>query len=222
MFKPDSPLINFLGKMTDLILLNLLAVILCIPVFTFGAVKTSMLYGIDKIMKDEEGSVFATFFLQIKEEFKRTTAIWLMYLFFAGVTLFDLRIMLRSELGGFSKALTAVFLALFVLETVVCFGSLGWSYKFNDNIRVTLKNALLISLLNLPKMLIVAALEVVPWLLLLFVDASIGMIVFFYGLIGISLTTVVEVLVFRNIHKPFLEKFDDNDDNGDSDDDEEE
>lgn len=207
MFKPDSPLINTLGKASDFVILNVLALILSIPIFTFGAVKTSLLYGIDKIIKDEEGAVVATFFLQFKEEFKRSSAIWLMYLFVAGVTLFDSRIMLKSNIGMVGSVLTAVFLVLFVVETMVCFGGLAWSARFNDNIKTTIKNAFLVSLLNLPLMLIVVVLEVAPWVIISVIDYSIGNVFLFYGFIGISLTTAAETLLFRKVYKPLLEKF---------------
>lgn len=43
-FDLDSPLMNVLNKMADLMWLNILTLICCIPVITAGAALTSMHY----------------------------------------------------------------------------------------------------------------------------------------------------------------------------------
>lgn len=206
MFKIDSPLMNFLFKAADFVILNILAVIISLPVFTIGAVKTSLLYGIDKILKDEEGSVVATFFIQFKDEFKRSSAIWLMYVFLGGITIMDIIIMKNYELGMFSNIMIAIFLAMFTIETIVVIASLGWTYKFKDNTKTTIKNGFFVALLKLPMFFIMALMEAAPVVLLFLVTESFPIVIFVYGIMGISIVNAIEVKILNHAFKSFVEK----------------
>jgi len=52
-FNLDSPLMRFMTKLADLMILNLLFLITCIPVITIGAAWTSLYYVTLKMVKDE-------------------------------------------------------------------------------------------------------------------------------------------------------------------------
>ena len=54
-FNLDSPVMNALNKMADLIWLNILTLICCIPVITIGASLTALNYVTLKLVRDEEG-----------------------------------------------------------------------------------------------------------------------------------------------------------------------
>ncbi len=53
LFNLDSPLMRALGKMADLMWLNILTMVCCIPVFTIGASLTALHYMALKIVRDE-------------------------------------------------------------------------------------------------------------------------------------------------------------------------
>ena len=79
-FALDSPLMNGLSKLADLIWLNILATICCIPIITIGASLTALHYVVLKMVKDEEGYITRSFFKSFKENFKQATLMWLMLL----------------------------------------------------------------------------------------------------------------------------------------------
>ena len=56
-FVIDSPLMRFLARIGDLILLNLIFVISCIPVITAGAAISSLYAVAMKLVRGEEPSV---------------------------------------------------------------------------------------------------------------------------------------------------------------------
>lgn len=60
-FDLDSPLMNVLNKMADLMWLNILTLICCIPVITAGAALTSMHYVALKIVRNEESYITRSF-----------------------------------------------------------------------------------------------------------------------------------------------------------------
>ena len=53
-FDLDSPLMQFLNKMADLLWLNILTFICCIPIVTIGASLTAMHYMALKMVGNEE------------------------------------------------------------------------------------------------------------------------------------------------------------------------
>ena len=76
-FDLDSPLMNVLNKMADLMWLNILTLICCIPVITAGAALTSMHYVALKIVRNEESYITRSFFKSFKTNFRQATLIWL-------------------------------------------------------------------------------------------------------------------------------------------------
>ena len=54
-FNMDSPIMRFLSRVCDLIILNLLAIACCIPIVTAGASITALFSVTLKMVKGEEG-----------------------------------------------------------------------------------------------------------------------------------------------------------------------
>lgn len=61
LFNYDNPVWRFIGKLGDLVLLNLLWLICCIPVFTAGAATTAVYYVTLKLVRDDDGSTIKSF-----------------------------------------------------------------------------------------------------------------------------------------------------------------
>ena len=84
-FDLDSPLMNVLNKMADLMWLNILTLICCIPVITAGAALTSMHYVALKIVRNEESYITRSFFKSFKTNFRQATLIWLLLMLVAAI-----------------------------------------------------------------------------------------------------------------------------------------
>ena len=69
-FSMDNAFFRFVGKVTDLVWLNILTLICCIPIFTMGAAFTAMYHVLIKIAIKEEGVVTRPFFREFKANFK--------------------------------------------------------------------------------------------------------------------------------------------------------
>ena len=79
-FNLDSTFMKYANKFADLMFLNIVAIVFCIPIFTIGASLTAMHTMVLKIYRDEESYVIKGFFKAFKENFKQATIIWLLYL----------------------------------------------------------------------------------------------------------------------------------------------
>lgn len=150
-FNYDNPVWRFIGKFFDIMILNLLWVVCSIPIFTIGASTTAVYYVTLKLVRDEEGSTFHSFFKSFKENFKQATAIWLIMLAIGAVIVFDLYFFIRvqtaastlrtvmvSIFGGFAIIYLAVLLFVFPLQS-----------KFYNPVRRTLFNAFFMSIRHL-------------------------------------------------------------------------
>ena len=89
LFDMDSPLMIGLNKMADLMILNLLTILCCLPVVTVGASLTAMHYMVIKLIRNEESYVVKGFFRSFKQNLRQGTIIWLLQLFVIIVLGFD-------------------------------------------------------------------------------------------------------------------------------------
>lgn len=143
-FGTDGYLQNVFVKVRDLAILNLCFVAGCIPVVTIGAALTA-LYSVNlRMVRGEEGSVFADYRKAFRENFRQGTKIWLLLLALAG--LFAVDFWALNQLSG------AFCFVLKILLGVLCFVVLAaaqyvfaYAARFSDPMGVVLKNALIIS-----------------------------------------------------------------------------
>ena len=76
----DNIFIRILSRIFDLIVLNILWVVFCLPIVTIGA-STTALYSVTlKMVVNEEGYLIRDFWRAFKRDFKQSTSIWLLLL----------------------------------------------------------------------------------------------------------------------------------------------
>ena len=197
-FALDSPLMRFLNRMSDLLLLNFLMILCCIPVITIGAAFTAMYYVLIKMVRGDEGYLVKGFFKSFKQNFRQATLLWLLMLLIVAVYVGDFLIFTYSGLE-FPKAVVVLVMAIaiFVLVTAVyVFPVLS---RFDNTIKNTLKNAFFMAYLNLPKTLAMIILWSLPILTLLFVPQY-GIVVIMFG---ISLPAYLSAFICNGIFKKF-------------------
>lgn len=151
-FSLDGPLYSFLSKMADFLILNVLFIVCSLPVFTIGASYTAMSYVTLKMKEGDEGYVFKSFFKSFKENFRQGTGMWMICLAVGFVLGIDLYILHNGEGTYVSVMKVAVLAAL-----VVWFMVVSWAFpllsRFVNTVKVTLHNALLLSMGNAPRAL---------------------------------------------------------------------
>ncbi|MBQ9550187.1 MAG: YesL family protein [Lachnospiraceae bacterium] len=196
LFSYEGPLISFLERLADLLILNLIFIICCIPVFTAGAALTALSTITRKMAGKEEGYILRGYFKAFKENFLQATAIWLILLFFALVFVTDLLVLLKYGTGGiffllwcltFPAGLMWLFVFVYVFPLLA---------RFDNTIKNTLKNALLLSIRFLPWTVVLLLLMVLPFLAGFFYPL-IG--IPFYLFMGFSLISLASSYIFRKL-----------------------
>ena len=89
--KPDSPAMNFISTVADLIIVNILFIICSIPIVTVGAAYSAKYYVSMKIIRGEGTGVFIPFFKAFGKNFKQATIVWLIMLVAIGLIILDWR-----------------------------------------------------------------------------------------------------------------------------------
>jgi len=198
LFNLDNPVWNFMGKVADLVILNILAIICSIPVFTIGASWTALYFVTIRMVRKEEGYVIKDFFRSFKENFKQATIIWLLVLVVAAVFTGDILIynMMPDKVPQII-IVVVVALGFLALSTVVyVFPLLA---RFENTTKNTIKNAFLLSIVNIPQTVTAIILMVLPVVLTLFVLELFPIII----MVGVSLpaflTSLMLVRIFRKL-----------------------
>ena len=117
-FNLDSPLMQGLSKMADIMILNIIALICCIPIITIGASITALYYMALKIVRNEEVYIVKGFWKSFKQNFRQGTVIWLIQVVVMFVLFLDYNIVYRMPESNPSILVQVLFLATALLALV--------------------------------------------------------------------------------------------------------
>ena len=206
LFRMDSPLMRFLTKIADLMVLNILFCVTSIPLITIGASWTALYSVTLKMVRDEEGSVSRSYFRSFRQNFRQATLLWLGVLVVLALLVLDIRV-LNGMAGGTAPGLLRVgveilaFLGIMVLQYL--FPSLA---RFEASLADTLKNACIMALAHLPKTaLMTAAVVGAVWITLINnTTIAIGLMV--WPLIGFALMAFGNSGILRKIFDNYVPK----------------
>lgn len=165
-FDPNSPLMQGLSRMADLVVLNVLCLLCCIPIFTIGAAVTALYDAVGR-MQREEGGIYRAFFRALRSNFRQATVQWLLL----ALCLFLLVVAFQfysTSTWAIGKALLLLTLLLLILWCAVIAWVFPLQARFYNTIRGTLQNALFCSLAYFPRTLAMIVLDLLPLALFLF------------------------------------------------------
>ena len=89
LFRYDNKFFEALGKISNIVILNLLCILSCLPIITIGASATATYFIAMQIVKDEESYIIKEFIKRFKENFIISTKIWIIMMIIGGVLCFD-------------------------------------------------------------------------------------------------------------------------------------
>lgn len=164
LFNLDSPVMAFLGKVADLMILNLLTLICCIPIVTAGAAFTALHYVALKIVRDEETYIVKSYFKSFRQNFRQATVIWLLIMIVGLFIGYDIYIIVKSgiEFHIVFKIIIGIVAVMVLFTVLYVFPVLS---KFDNTIKQTIKNAFLMSLMQFPKTLLTILIYLIPVIL---------------------------------------------------------
>ena len=160
MFSPDSKFMEIFGRITDLVLLNLLFLITCLPVFTIGAAITALYTMCFRLMREEYSGIVRSYFRSFKDNFKQATLIWLLLLVLVVPALYYFILLFRLE--GILRYSAFVFVLIAVVGLMTASYVFPWISQFENTTVQSLKNALILSISRLPRTAAILAINLMP------------------------------------------------------------
>ena len=198
----DSPLMVFLGKVADLMWVNILTILCCIPVITAGAAFTSMHYVCLKIVRDEECYITKDYFKSFKLNFRQATLIWLMMLVLFFIYAADFYLIYKKAVE-FPSWMNMLFLGVVILTFLVIIMVFPVLAKFDNTVPQTIKMAALAAVAQLPKTVLSLVVIVAPFVL----GAIFYQIIPVVILLGMSVPAFVCALMYNKLFRKIEERY---------------
>lgn len=202
----DSPLMRFLTKIADLMVLNILFCVTSIPLITIGASWTALYSVTLKMVRDEEGSVSRSYFRSFRQNFRQATLLWLGVLVVLALLALDIRV-LNGMAGGTAPGLLRVGVEILALLGIMVLQYLFPSLaRFEASLADTLKNACMMALAHLPKTALMTAAAVGAVWITLINNTTIAVGLMVWPLIGFALMAFGNSGILRKIFDNYVPK----------------
>ena len=204
LFNMDNKFFTVMGRVADLIMLNVVFLICCLPIVTIGASLTALHYVTLKMARNEESYIIRSFFKSFKQNFKQATVINLIMLAVAAILYMDLRIVGNID-GTMSQVLYIVFFAFGILYMMVFLYIYPVLAKFYNSIKNTFRNAFLMAIRHLPYTALMILVTAAPVLVFFIPSAQVqSMVILLLVLIGFSGIAYINSHFFVKIFDKYI------------------
>ena len=158
MFSYDNKVFDVINKIVDWLFVSLLWLLFSLPVVTVGASTTALFETVHKVIRRGKGYVWRTFWTTFKSNFKKATIIWLIQLGILLLLWGDMKIMeMVLEQGSKFGALYYFFYVTMFMVYVWVVYTCVYIARIEDTIKVTMKNAAFMAIMNLPWAIVIVA-----------------------------------------------------------------
>ena len=145
----------------------LLYALILVASMPIGAAFTALHFVCLKMVRDEEGYITKDFFRSFKLNFKQATVIWTVAMLIGALLIFNfsyIRLMDSQTIFCATSAAAAIFLYITILYVFPILS------HFENTIKGTVKNAFFMSILALPKTVVMVIVTLVPVAIIYFIE----------------------------------------------------
>lgn len=181
LFNMDNPFWRFMGKIADVIILNLLWIICCIPIITIGPATTATYYVALRLADDQDGYIFKNFFKSFKQNFRQGVIIGVIMTVIGAFFAYDLYLY-RQLSGGMIKYLSMIMLGIMILYLFALTYVFPILAKFVNSVKRTIINAFYMSIRHIVATIVMIVIAVVVIAVTIFIFPP--LIILGFGLIA--------------------------------------
>lgn len=190
-FDMDNPLMQALSVAADLLALNILALLCCLPIVTAGAGITAMNDLVIHMARQEETYLVKPFFRSFRANFKQSTLLWLLILAAAALLYFD-----YHAAAVYAPMLRYPIAAIGVMLLAIAMYAIALLSRYENSVFGTLKNAVSLAIGFFPRTLGMVVFTVAFWVLAIhFYRFGVPVLILF----GLSLPCYVCALLLRGV-----------------------
>lgn len=168
LFNLSSPWVQRFAMLTNLVLLNILWLVCCIPVFTAGAATSALYYTVFQYHTKVDDAVLRPFFQAFRDNFKQSTMVLLPLLAVLSLLVFDIAYLVSHGTG-------IAILFLLIVAAILIMGIMVHLFpliaRFHMDTKALLRTSFSLVMLHLPATVAVILLTFLPIVLLLFLPS---------------------------------------------------
>ena len=199
MIKKPISMNEMMGRLWDIVLLNLLFLLCSIPIVTIGASLTAMHCVLLQFVRDDDVHFVKDFFKSFKREFRQSTLLWLPMLLIAAVLFAD-QAMILPGLEGAPRTLlflATLFFEVFWLLLMIYLWPL--QARYTNPLRQTVKNALLIGVWKFPQTILCAVIYLALPLAYMLYEPAQPVVMILYLICGFSAPGLMADVVVNRV-----------------------
>lgn len=200
----ENPIVRGISRIADFVILNLLWLICSLPIITIGASTTALYSVMLKLVKNEEGYIAKGFLKAFKENFKQSTLMWLLFIVLWSILIIDF-FSLKFMPEGFAPIFQVLFLVMGSLLVGMQTYAFSLQARFENSIKNTLKNALLLVFAKLPYTLLILIMSIGPVIATMWTIRTLMLGMLFWFFVGAALIAWLNSLLLRHIFEKLEE-----------------
>lgn len=193
-FDFNNPVMSFLSKLADLMILNVITLICCVPIVTVGASLSSMYYVLLRLRQEETSFVTKDFFHAFRQNLKQGIILWILYLAAIIALAAEYYLIFVARIPELVEVRYGVY-----LFTALLLISLTWSFvllsRYNNSFGRVIINSYFIGFTHFVRTIMMALLMMSPIALILIYPAATPIIL----VIGITLPCYLQTFFFIKV-----------------------
>lgn len=205
----DSTFGRLMTKCGIIIVLNVLFVISCIPLFTIGAAGTGMYYAVFEMLKlDTEGTKgdainpFKAYWTGFRKIFIRATICWIVFVSIMILGYINLQVC--AQWSGWMQNMSVGVIAVMTLAVVITVYMLPVLTMFSGKFTELIKLSVSVAISHPLKMILVLFLNVIPAVLLYMDEINRPTYVFIGAFFGFGLIAYIVGKILLSQFEPYL------------------
>lgn len=199
-FSYDGSFSRIMSRVFDLVLLHFLWVLTSIPIITIGASTTALFSIALKMEKNEESYIIKSYWKAFRENWKKSTILWIAMAGMFLWNIFILKICLESD-QAFLKILALLQMSFLIILFLASMYVFPIQAVFENTMKNIWKNALICSLRYLPYTLGMAAVVILPILVTGYVQSLFAVMIAFWMSCGSSLIAYGESIFLNKVFR---------------------
>ena len=205
LFNYENPFIQFLVRVGDLMILNVLFILCSAPVVTLGASLTALHRVTQNMLFEQEEPLLKAFFRAFRQNFKQSTLAWLVELVVIVSLVCDVLLVMAYFNGGLAKAMYILVAVLAILVAGVYAYLMPLIARYENGMRQQVNNAVVLAIIKLPKTLLLVFLNLLPVILVLISVPVFVQTLMFWVVIGFAFVSFIESSILKPVFQQ-LEK----------------
>ena len=199
-FDENGFFVRFMEGFANLIILNLLTLLCCLPIVTSGAALAALHFVVMQIVNNEDGKITSTYFKQFKANLRNATPIALIYIALAVLVVFELRT--ANQMKSLGAIVTACIFGFIFIMLAIFVWIIPLTAKFVYNTAGAFRNALYLAFSKLPRTVCMIIITVIMPVLIVNFPAlwPIGI------MLGVSLPVFLCALIYNPVFKELIEQ----------------